>query len=389
MSRLSHESAARRWDEPGRAARSYGRAALRAALERTRRQFRDFIAALDRSQFWPPYSTGINPPLWEVAHAAWFGDWFCLRDQGRHARPSRWPGADDWLDSRRIAHRARWQLPELTRERLLDYLAVTLEDLLAGLASAEESDPGLEPFRWTLYHDLMHLEALAWLAQTLAWPAPPWVRSDPPPQAAAGRLATHARLSLPPMPGFVFDNELHAHCEVPEAVELSPLVRFDDFARWVEAGGYAQATGRPHPPYWRRGPRGRWQHRRFDSWLPCDSDEPVVHIEALAAEVFAREHGARLPTEEELTAAWVLQPDACPQDVGWVWEWTATTFAPYPGFSPGLYREYSAPWFDGQHRVLKGGSYATPLELHHARFRNFFRPERYDVFAGFRLAVPV
>ena len=68
-----------------------------------------------------------------------------------------------------------------------------------------------------------------------------------------------------------------------------------------------------------------------------------------------------------------------------VWEWTADAFQPYPGFAPGPYREYSAPWF-GDHRELRGGSFATSPRLLDPRYRNFFEPHRSDVFAGFRTA---
>jgi iron(II)-dependent oxidoreductase len=69
--------------------------------------------------------------------------------------------------------------------------------------------------------------------------------------------------------------------------------------------------------------------------------------------------------------------------LGNVWEWTATTFMPYPGFTPDPYADYSAPWF-GDHRVLRGGSFATRSRLVHAGFRNFYQPERSDPFVGFR-----
>jgi iron(II)-dependent oxidoreductase len=69
--------------------------------------------------------------------------------------------------------------------------------------------------------------------------------------------------------------------------------------------------------------------------------------------------------------------------IGNVWEWTASTFEPYPGFAPGPYADYSAPWF-GNHHVIRGGSWATRSRLVHARLRNFYLPERSDMFVGFR-----
>ena len=69
--------------------------------------------------------------------------------------------------------------------------------------------------------------------------------------------------------------------------------------------------------------------------------------------------------------------------MGGVWEWTASPFAPYPGFAADPYREYSQPWFH-THFALRGGSFATRSRLVHNRFRNFYLPERDDVFAGFR-----
>jgi iron(II)-dependent oxidoreductase len=69
--------------------------------------------------------------------------------------------------------------------------------------------------------------------------------------------------------------------------------------------------------------------------------------------------------------------------LGNVWEWTSSTFTPYPGFVCDPYREYSEPWF-GTHRVLRGGSFATPLRLISNTWRNFYTPDRGDIFAGFR-----
>ena len=73
----------------------------------------------------------------------------------------------------------------------------------------------------------------------------------------------------------------------------------------------------------------------------------------------------------------------CRQMIGNVWEWTASSFEPYPGFTPGVYKEYSEPMF-GTRRVLRGGAWPTRGRVVNNRYRNFFQPERRDTFAGFR-----
>jgi EgtB-related family protein len=76
-------------------------------------------------------------------------------------------------------------------------------------------------------------------------------------------------------------------------------------------------------------------------------------------------------------------PSGLRQLIGNVWEWTADTFGPYPGFVADPYKEYSQPWF-GDHKVLRGGSFATRAHLIRNTWRNFHTPERRDVYAGFR-----
>ena len=150
--------------------------------------------------------------------------------------------------------------------------------------------------------------------------------------------------------------------------------------QFVNSGDFEALLGSAHPTYWREGNHG-WQQQRFDQWIDLDMDEPVVHVSAEEAEAYCKYAGQRLPTEAELHA---LNHHFDAQWGRSVWEWTSTPFAPYAGFSADRYREYSAPWFDGKHRVLRGGSLATFDILHHPNYRNYFLPHRNDVFAGFR-----
>jgi gamma-glutamyl hercynylcysteine S-oxide synthase len=125
------------------------------------------------------------------------------------------------------------------------------------------------------------------------------------------------------------------------------------------------------------------QSQRQDQWLDdlVDRlDAPVQQISAHEAEAFCRFASRRLPSEFEWEVAAGLGRLSM---TGQVWEWTSSAFLPYAGFMADPYREYSQPWF-GDHRVLKGGSWATHSDLKRPAFRNFYRPERTDVFAGFR-----
>jgi gamma-glutamyl hercynylcysteine S-oxide synthase len=391
------------------------RRAFRSELIDAQRMTRDstlrLLDSLEPSQLEVPYRTEINPPLWESGHVGWFHEYWCLRqrDTGTVGE-SMLADADTWFDSSRIAHRARWALPHRSTAALRQYLVDVRDRALERLTVAQDDDVGLYPHRLALFHEQMHLEAFAQTWQTLGRPAP-WASLTPP--AAPGAAAEAADAAAPerelqdvelpadelilgslPNDGFVFDNEKWAHPVAVPAfrISLQPVTN-RQFLDFVEDGGYRDARwwdaparealhrdGRTAPRYWQLSDAGR-AVRWFDAMMPLALDAPVVHVDAHEAAAWCRWAGRRLPTE----AQWELAATRCDR-FRWgsqVWEWTATTFGPYPGFSPDRYLDYSMPWF-GTHRVLRGGSFATPAGLLSPRFRNFYLPERGDVFAGFR-----
>jgi len=141
-----------------------------------------------------------------------------------------------------------------------------------------------------------------------------------------------------------------------------------EYAGFVKAGGRA-------PRHWKGA-----QLRRFDRWIPIPPDEPVMHVSWHDAQAYCAWAGRRLPTEAEWESAALAGLEGM---LGTVWQWTSSTFLPYPGYVRDPYKEYSEPWF-GTHKVLRGGSFATPPGEARVRFRNFYTPDRADIFCGFR-----
>jgi iron(II)-dependent oxidoreductase len=340
----------------------------------------------------------VNPPIWELGHVGWFQEFWMQRGGDSNAT-SILPHADRWYDSAKVAHDSRWSLdlPDIGATR--GYIEAVLQRSLASLQSDSASDEQAYFAQLAIFHQDMHNEAFSYTLQTLGLPLP---AAFPATALAPARDIEVAEGSLmlgaQPNGGFVFDNEKWAHkVRVPAFSIGRRVVSNAEFAAFVEAGGYRrrelwsnegwfmrERQTLHHPRYWRRD-RAGWQVRQFDRWVTLAGNEAVMHVSAHEAEAYCRWSGRRLPSEAEWEfAARTLSGQF---EYGHAWEWTSSRFAPYPGFAADPYVEYSAPWFDEEHRVVRGGSPVTPRRLMRATFRNFYKPDRADMFCGFRTCV--
>ncbi len=422
-------------------------AELSAQLHETRGQTHRLTGDLSWDQLMGPKLDIVNPVLWEIGHIGWFHEYWTLRHS--HGQAPLIERADRLWDSSAVAHETRWTLDLTDGGGTLAYLANVLERQLDLLAGDDFPERARYFYELSIRHEDMHVEALAYTRQTLAYPPPHDLgdRSPTPAGALPGDVAVPGgtwRLGATDAEGFIFDNEKWAHPVGirPFRIARAPVTN-REFAAFVEAGGYRirefwseagwawrQQRRAERPVYWQPKSDGVWPWRRYDRTAALAPDAPVVFVNWYEAAAWCRWAKRRLPTEAEWEAAALGESSAdgshltpvkrrwpwggeapgrqhanlgfacdapldvaacaggdsafgCRQMIGNVWEWTASDFMPFAGFVADPYRDYSQPWF-GTRKVLRGGGWATSPRIARPTYRNFFTPERNDVFAGFR-----
>jgi ergothioneine biosynthesis protein EgtB len=372
-----------------------------------------------------------SPTKWHLAHVSWFFETFVLQPTlpeyhslhpqytylfnsyynavgQRHCRPKR------GLISRPTV-KETYRYRHYVDEHVLDLLEVADTDVV------ERIQPILV---LGLHHEQQHQELLLTdLKHMLSEnPLHPVYR----PAAATGQSQREAaQLQWQRHPGgvysighagadFAFDNEGPRHQVFLQSFELaSRPVTNAEYLAFIEDGGYqrpelwlsagwatVQEQGWDAPLYWQREDNGWWTFS-LHGYHRVNEHEPVCHVSYYEADAFARWADARLPTEAEWEVAaeghapggnfvetGLYHPGPASSSLfGDIWQWTQSSYSPYPGFKPaaGAVGEYNGKFMCNQY-VLRGGSCATSETHVRATYRNFFPADARWQFMGLRLA---
>lgn len=391
---------------------------------------------------------GFRPIIWHLAHIGVFEAYWILQRLGGQASPDeRYERIFDPIktpreDSKELPSRSEMEdFLAHVRNRSLPVVRAT------ELRADDPLRRGGYVFDLVLEHEYQHQETLAYLLQLLEQPksargfTAARIKEQPQPAPRDMITVSGGRFQIgSPWDSFAYDNELPAqYVDLPAFQIDRCLTTNAEYAEFIAAGGYDRREWWSDEGWtWRE--REQWTQPRYwscrdDTWFvrtmfdesELKPDHPVSGVSWYEAEAFARFRGRRLPTETEWekAASWDAgaqhkrryawgdnQPDArrcnygfefwettpvgafpeaasdygCLDMTGNVWEWTADKFRGFPGFQAFPYSEYSEAWFDDDHRVLKGGSWASQPSILRTSFRNFFRRHFRIAFAGFRLA---
>lgn len=400
----------------------------------------DLLSDIDADIFCEQAHTDFSPIGWHFGHIA-FTEAYWILEHCAGKLPL-WREYAKLFAADGLPKSQRQNLPPLGVIR--DYLVSVREGVLAYLETAPLAKQE-RLWRWLIQHESQHGETICFLLQLHRWRRGQFFNfsftspSSPFPQInESGRNILSQKNTTDPLAAMVeipagefelgsnnieaMDNETPAHLVYLDSYWIDQYpVTCSEYGKFMGAGGYQNSE------FWSEA-GWKWLENNPVSqplyW--CESPEwdnhPVCGVSWYEAEAYARFVGKRLPKEAEWEKAatglkksvypWGNTPaeaklcnhgaivghttpvnaypagqsaTGCYDLLGNVWEWTASWFQEYPGMMSYPYQGYSAVYFDNQHRVLRGGSWATrPWALRNS-FRNWYHPGVRQILAGFRL----
>ena len=397
--------------------------AVRSATER-------LVAHLEPEDLMVQSMPDASPAKWHLAHTTWFFETFLLCEYQPGYKPFD-PGFRMVFNSyykgvgKHPVRGMRGTFSRPTLDRVLAYRS-HVDACMAGLLSGDAPNAALELTALGLNHEQQHQELIVTDLKHAFWTQPLRPRFVDARTSESDRtvLLTWTEFSGGEVEtghsgsGFAFDNETPRHAALLRPYKLANrLVTNREYLAFMEDGGYHRpelwlsdgwdtvtAQGWDAPLYWEQdGPD--WKVFTSSGMSAVNPDEPVCHVSYYEADAFARWAHARLPLETEWEHAAEPLPvkgnfaesgrfhpsaarsSALDQMYGDVWEWTASAYLGYPGFTPaaGAVGEYNGKFMCNQF-VLRGGSCATPQSHMRASYRNFFPPQARWQFMGIRLA---
>lgn len=380
-----------------------------------------------------------SPAKWHLAHTTWFFETvvLCAHAPVYRLFDERYPYLFNSYYEALGPRHPRPQRGMLTRPSLHDVRRYRAHVDRAMAALLDQGDSALGPqirslVELGLHHEQQHqeliltdikhllsLNPLQPVYATSAPAAPRETRSEPP---ALRWLSFPGGITAIGHDdnAFAFDNETPRHEVLLRPYRLANRpVTCGEYLEFIRDGGYRraelwlsdgwmtiQSAGWQAPLYWSDLDAEQPTVFTLLGPRPLEQAEPVCHVSLYEAAAYAQWAGARLPTEFEWESAAASQAlpahrydpahphpvaavegDGLLQMLGEVWEWTRSSYDPYPGFRPlaGAVGEYNGKFMVGQ-VVLRGGSCATPPGHLRPTYRNFFPPAARWQFSGLRLA---
>lgn len=378
-----------------------------------------------------------SPTKWHLAHTTWFFEHFILEDLCD--RPPLGESFDYLFNSYYNAAGAQHPRPRrglITRpsvEQVYDYRDAVDENIQHILNQGEGGEELWRRLEVGLHHEQQHQELLLTDLKHLMWQNPlrpvlferehePFAaeRAGPPRQPLWQEIDGGIYEIGHGGDGFSFDNERPRHKVLvqPFALASRPVTcgeylefiadgGYEDASLWLSEGWQCVGEGQWQSPlYWEKR-EGRWHQYTLSGLRPVQRNEPVAHVSYYEADAYARWAGARLASERQWEIAarrdevqgnfaesGKFHPQAVPSDpsdfvqlFGDVWEWTRSSYGPYPGYQPfdGVLSEYNGKFMVSQY-VLRGGSCASPGRHIRPSYRNFLYPQARWQFSGIRLS---